>query len=219
MRRPFELRSYLIFALVAEIIFVSIVVFMAYYTVTVLKNSPWLMEFVETLFEGLAQKVGHTTPFGMTVRIFVNNFLITIAPLLIFSLQLLPIRGLKVIAVMLSAGVGLFIYIINAVVAGLAIGAMGITTNTSYVTLLLVTMVHGSLELFAMAAGTMFGAYYLYHAVRQPKNPNESRFHLYLHRGQDLILRLVPILMAILITAAIVEVYISMSLAERIIGG
>ncbi|WP_031513441.1 stage II sporulation protein M [Desulfofalx alkaliphila] len=217
MLKDFKLRPYLVFALKAEILFVLILLGMAYYTVNVIKDSALLMEFMDQLFAGLAQKVGHTTLAGMTVKIFVNNFLITIAPLAIFLISLLPVRGLKVLAVFFSAAVGVFLYFINALVAGIALGAMSITTGVSYGSLIAVTMVHGSLELFAMAAGTMFSVYYLYKISKRPPNNNESRIHIYLPAARQLIFKLILILALILAAAAIIETYISMALAERLL--
>lgn len=215
----FKLRSYVMFAFMAEIFFILLVVFIINMSTGFIENYPFLNYLTKSVMEELAAKVGNGEQVDMAVKIFINNTLIILAPLLIFSLQLLPIKGIKAAAVFLAAAVGLFLYIINASVVGLVMGVLSVKMNVSYIILLFITMIHGSLELFAVAAGTAFGAYYIYITfIRERKSHRDSNyFFASLPAAQGLVFKLIPLLIFILAAAALIETYISAPLAEKVI--
>ncbi|MEG6616439.1 hypothetical protein V6C27_08420 [Peptococcaceae bacterium 1198_IL3148] len=216
--KKFAIGDYLKFAFLGEITFLLIVIMLAYFSTALFNMFPQLLDIIKVIMNGLAQKVGDDTQSGMTVKIFVNNFLITVTPILIFSIQLLPFRLIKALAVSLSLYIGLFLYLFNAVVIGLTFGAMDMMMNVSFTSLLLISLVHGSLELFAMSAGTLFAFYYRY-AADQPLIIGSELFYNNLFRGQKLAIVILPLLFAILATAALLEVYVSAPLAAIIVGG
>ncbi|MBM7855223.1 putative membrane protein SpoIIM required for sporulation [Desulfohalotomaculum tongense] len=214
----FKLGNYLTFALLAEITFVFIVVILNAFSSRVFEIYPFLNQFTREVMEGLAGKVKDAEQSGMALKIFVNNLLVTIAPLTVFSLQMLPVKGIKAAAVVLAAVIGVFLYLINGLVVGLVIGVLAANMNVSYIILLFITMIHGVLELFAMSAGTLFSGYYLYNTINQGRRDNTGCFFQYLPVAQKLLFKLLPVLVAALAAAAVIETYISAPLAEKIIG-
>lgn len=210
----FSLKKYLLFSLGAELVFITIVLVMASLSGLLFERFPQLLSVIKEVMAGIGQKVGDTTASGMTIKIFTNNLFIAITPLIIFSFQLLPVRFIKTLAIHMSFAVGLFIYATNAVVVGLGFGMLAIHMQVSYITLLLISMVHGTLELLAIAAGALFALYYL-------NNPswkiNHWERYALLPAAQRLVFKLFPILALILAAAAILEVYVSSPLAAKLI--
>ena len=213
----FSLRNYLIFALSAEIVFVFIIAAVAMLTTIFFKNSSYLMHFLHVLMEELNRKVGAITAGGMAWKIFINNLLISLAPLIIFSLQLLRNKYVRIAAVTVALLVGIFIFAFNGIIAGAAIGAMSIKLNINYGSLLTVTMVHGAFELYALACGCVFPLYFLFQVLKR-KASFEQHFLNLFQPAQQLINKLIPVLIITLAAAAVIEVYISAPLAEKITG-
>jgi hypothetical protein len=216
--KKFTLRDYFKFAFLGEITFLLIVVTFAYLSSALFKMFPELLDVIKEVMNGLAQKVGDDTQSGMSAKIFINNFLISINPILIFTVQIIPVRFIKVTAVTLSLFVGLFLYLFNAVVVGLTFGAMDMMMDVSFASLLAISLVHGIFELFAMSAGTLFAFYYRY-ASDLPLKIGSEAFFNHLFRGQKLAVLLLPVLFVILALAALLEVYVSAPLATMIVGG
>ena len=208
----FKLKKYLTFALGAELVFITIVLVMASLSGLLFERFPQLLLVIKEAMAGISQKVNDSTASGMTIKIFTNNLLIAITPLIIFSFQLLPTRLIKTLAIYMSFAVGLFIYVTNAVMVGLGFGMLAMHMKVSYITLILISMVHGTLELFAIAAGSLFALYYL-----NITGSKTTQWNGLLPDAQRLTFKLFPILTLILAVAALLEVYVSSPLAIKLI--
>ncbi len=212
----FCLRSYLAAALIAEAVFVLMVAVTAVITLIFFKNSDHLLTLLQKLMEGLTDKVDAATSWGMTWNIFVNNLLISLTPLVIFSLQLLRGKHIRIFAAGLAALVGIFLYTVNCLAAGLSIGALSIMLNVDYGVLLTVTMMHGAFELYAFAAGCMFPLYF-WLQVKKARTKTGNFLSLF-PPAQKLAVKLIPLLILILAVAAIIEVFVSTPIAGQLIG-
>ncbi|MTI81397.1 MAG: stage II sporulation protein M [Firmicutes bacterium] len=218
LAKEFSLGRYMFLVFIAEISFLLLVIVFTNISIALYESHPSLSQTAHTIMQGLAEKVGDVEQSGMAVKIFLNNLLITIAPLMIFSLQLLPLGVFKKVAVVLSAAVGAFLYFINIIVVGLIMGVLSANVKIHYIILLFATMVHGIFELFAVSAGTIFGGYYVYKTMIKSRN-NENAFFQYLPAAQKLVFKLIILITVILALAAVIESYVSAPLAEKIMGG
>lgn len=210
----FGLKRYLSFALGGGIVFITIILILAAFSGWLFDRFPQLLVAIKNVMAGISQKIDHSTAGGMAIKIFINNWRIAIAPLLIFSLQLLPLPIIKTLAVYLSLAVGLFIYATNAVALGLGFGMLAMQMQVSYIILFLISMVHGIFELFAISAGVLFPLYYLSTAASQSDSVTGS-----LAEAQQLIFKLLPIVTVALVVAALLEIYVTSPLAAKIILG
>lgn len=212
----FNLKKYLFFALGAELIFVASTLLMAGLSDQLFTRFPQLLMATKEAMAGISQKVVDTTAIGMTGKIFVNNTLIALMPLIIFLFHILPVRLIKIVAIYLSLTIGLFIYVTNAVVVGLGFGMLAMEMQVSYLTLLAISMIHGSFELFAVAGGSLFALYYL---KLMGSKLSQGGLTSQLASARRLLRKLIPLLIILLAVAAVIEVYLTSPLALKLIAG
>lgn len=170
---------------------------------------------IMAILEGKAEQIGAIgqTPIRLALMIALNNIAITLSPLILLSLYKILPGFLKFVPVGLFLIYTPFLFLSNAFLGGLVLGAVSLEQNVSVLLLILGLLPHAVFEFFAISLTTFAAALMLMNGLGQRGNltlvvpPLLSRLWPF-----------APVLVMVLVFAAFIEITVSPLLLQLIIG-
>ncbi|MEW5953631.1 MAG: hypothetical protein AB1815_07810 [Bacillota bacterium] len=167
---------------------------------------------IMAILEGKAEQIGALgqTPIRLALMIALNNIAITLSPLILLSLYKILPGFLKFVPVGLFLIYAPFLFLSNAFLGGLVLGAVSLEQNVSVPLLILGLLPHAVFEFFAISLTTFAAALILMNGL--------GNLSLVAPLLLSRLWSFAPALVMVLVFAAFVEVTVSPLLLQLIIG-